>query len=380
MQMYFRIKHFDRYVGIFVILAIILGIGALVFVSRGQKWFAKRSQHTVVFAKVQGLKTGTAVTISGMEVGTVKALRLNREGKVELTLEVLDAYKNSIREDSRATIASTLLGGKSVEITVGSSDQPPLPNGTPIVSQEPKEIADILKEIDIKEPLKKVNETLDNIRSITARLNDPEGELFTLLRNVQFVTTQWKEGKGNVGAILQDKRMHGQITAVLESLREAAANLEATTQNAVTISKDLPRIMGEVDRAVQEVPRIMGDVKKATANLPEIMGDVQKAAGDAPQITENVKSITDNAKAITGNLKTASPQVPELLETTQENLEETERLILGIQNHWLLRGSMPAKGQPGVSLEVSQRESPYERPPSKEAGKQKEKTLDERRQ
>ncbi|MCX5906032.1 MAG: MlaD family protein, partial [Deltaproteobacteria bacterium] len=313
--------------------------------------------------KVQGLKAGTSVTISGMEVGTVKALRLNRESKVELTLEVLDAYKNSIREDSRATIASTLLGGKSVEITVGSPDQPPLPDGTPIVSREPKEIADILKEIDINEPLKKVNETLDNIRSITARLNDPKGELFTLLRNVQLVTTQWKEGEGNVGAILQDKRMHGQITAALESLRKSAVNLEATTQNAVTVLKDLPRIMGEVDRAVQEVPRIMGDVKKATTNLPEIMGDVQKAAGDAPQIAENVKIITDNAKAITGNLKTASPQVPELLGTTQENLEETERLILGIQDHWLLRGSMPAKGQPGVSLEVSQRESPYERPP-----------------
>jgi hypothetical protein len=71
--------------------------------------------------------------------------------------------------------------------------------------------------------------------------------------------------------------------------------------------------------------------------------------------------------------------VPELLATTNESVEEAERLILGIQNHWLLRGSMPAKGQPGVSLGVSQRESPYERLPSKAAVKQKEKTLDERR-
>jgi hypothetical protein len=55
--------------------------------------------------------------------------------------------------------------------------------------------------------------------------------------------------------------------------------------------------------------------------------------------------------------------VPELLATTNESVEEAERLILGIQNHWLLKGSMPAKGEAGVPLEVSQRESPYERPP-----------------
>jgi len=42
MLMHFRIKHFDRYVGIFVMLALALIIVTLVFISRGQKWFEKR--------------------------------------------------------------------------------------------------------------------------------------------------------------------------------------------------------------------------------------------------------------------------------------------------------------------------------------------------
>lgn len=361
MKMYFRIKHFDRYVGFFIIAAVILAVAAFVFISKGQKWFAKRNAYTVVFAKVQGLKLGTAVTVSGMEVGRVESLRLNRKSKVELTVQVLDEYRDIIRTDSQATIASTLLGGKSVEITVGSREKPELPPGATIPSIEPKEIGDLLKDVDIKEPLKKVNEALDNIKFITAKLNDPSGDLFTLLGNVRFVTSQWKEGQGNVGAILQDKRMHGEITEVLHSIRRTASNLEEITQNALKVSKDLPRLMAEVDRSVQEVPKIVGHVQAATRRLPQIMGDIQKAAGDAPKITGNVKDLTEDAKVIAGNIKKASPQVPDIVSTGQDSLEETERLILGIQNHWLLRGSMPERGAGGTSLEISQRESPYDK-------------------
>jgi phospholipid/cholesterol/gamma-HCH transport system substrate-binding protein len=358
MLMHFRIKHIDRYVGIFVIVALAVIIVTLVFMGRGQKWFEKRYHYTVAFGKVQGLKPGTEVTISGMEVGTVQSLRLNRQNKVEVTLEVLETYRDYIRKDSQATIASGLIGGKTVEITVGSPDQPPLPEGANIASLEPKELADILKEIDVKAPMKKIDDALENVKSITQKLNDPQGELFTLLKNVEFVTAQLKNGQGNVGAILQDKKMHKEISTAVESIRRSAANIEEVTQNASQVSRDLPKMVSEVDRAVKEVPKILDDVKKATADLPRVMGDLQKAAGEVPAITKNVKEITEDVKVITGNVKKAAPEIPDFLATTHESVEEADKLIQGLQNHWLLRGSMP-KARRDTPLEISQRESPY---------------------
>ncbi len=358
MRMHFRIKHFDRYVGIFVILALVFVFVTLVFTARGQRWFEKRYHYTVLFQKVHGLKAGTAVTISGMEVGAVKSLRINPENKVELTLEVLRTYKDYIRKDSQATIVSGLLGGKTVEVTVGSPNEPLLAEGVPIASREPKELTDILKEIDVKAPLEKLDEALENIKSITEKLSSPRGELFTLLKNMEILTTQLKEGRGNVGAILQDRKMHREINAAVESLRRSASHIEETTQNASKFSRDLPRLMVEVDRAMQEVPRIVEDVKKAAADLSLAMGEVQKAASDGPAIAENVKDITQDVKVITGHVKKSSPEIPGLLATTQESVEEAEKLIQGLQNHWLLRGSME-QTRGGSPVEISQRETPY---------------------
>jgi len=360
MQMYFRIKHFDRYVGIFVILALALIVVKLVFIARGQKWFEKRYDYSVVFNKIPGLKPGTGVTISGMEVGNVKSLRLNPQSKVELTLEILETYKDNIRQDSQATIVSTLLGAKTIEVTMGSPDQPPLPVGGTLVSLEPKELTDILKEVDVKTPLKKLDEALENLRSVTGKLNNPQGKFFTLLTNVEFITAQLKNGQGSMGAILQDKKMHGEITAAIDSIRRSAAHVEEATQNASQFSRDLPRMMAEIDRTLKEIPTVLDDIKRAAADLPQVTKDVLKATGETPAITENVKDITKDMKAITGSVKKAAPEIPDLLASTHESVEEAEKLIQGLQNHWLLRGSMP-KTRSDTPLEIGQRESPYEK-------------------
>ncbi len=360
MQMYFRIKNFDRFVGIFVILAMALVVVTLVFISRGQKWFEKRYRYSVVFNKVHGLKPGTGVTISGMEVGHVKSLRLNPQSKVELNLEILETYKDNIRKDSQATIVSSLLGAKTVEITMGSSEQPPLLPGEALLSQDPKEITDILKEIDVKTPLKKADETLENLKSVTAKLNNPRGELFTLLRNVEVITRQLKDGQGNLGAILQDRKIYGDITAAIESLRRSTLHIEEATRNASQISGDLPRVIAQIDRILEELPPIVNEVKGAAADLPRLTQDLRKVSAEAPVLMERVKDIAQDVKTVTGNVRKASPEIPDMLALTQETMEEGGRLIQGLQNHWLLRGSMP-KSRSEVPLEMGQRESPYEK-------------------
>jgi len=351
MQMFFRVKHFDRYVGILVVFAILMAVVALVFVGRGQKWFAKRSPYKVVFSKVQGLKTGTPVTISGMEVGNVKSLRLDPQSKVELMIEVLQRYQGNIRQDSRAAISMALIGGKTIEITVGSPEKSPLPPGSTIPSLEPREITDLLKEIDLKGYLKKIDEVLDNLNSITHKLDDPKGSLFRTLGNLEFVTSQIKNGQGSVGAILQDPKMHGEINAAIAQARRSLSNVEEITRNAAQVSQNLPPLMGEVDRSVKEVPKLIEELKKALVELPRILEDVKKTTAHTPAIAENVKEIT-------ANVKKASPHIPELMTTTQETTEDTDKLIQGLQKHWLLKGSMP-KGEPSPAL--GQRESPYEK-------------------
>jgi phospholipid/cholesterol/gamma-HCH transport system substrate-binding protein len=360
MIMHFRIPHWDRYVGIFILLALLILTATLVFVARGQKWFEKRYQYTAIFAKVQGLKPGTPVTISGMEVGSVKAFRLNPLGRVEVQMEVLETYKDYIRVDSAVTIATTLLGGKTLEIRMGSPAQPPIGEGVTIKSQEPKELTDILKDIDLQTPLKKVDETLENLRSLTAKLNSPEGDVFAILKNVQFLTTQLKEGEGTAGAILRDKKMYLEVTAAVESAKRSALQVESVTEKAAEVAKELPAIVNQVNGRIQEIQGILDEVKKATAKLSPILENVNRASVEAPAIAGNIREITQDFRAITGDVKKTTPEIPELVHQTQEIIEDADKVMTGVQNHWLLRGLAP-RVQKDSSIAISQRQNPYEK-------------------
>lgn len=360
MLMHFRVKHFDRYVGVFVLLSVIGLILTLVFVARGQKWIETRYRYAAVFNKVQGLKPGTPVTMSGMEVGSVKSFRLNPLGKVELNLEVLESYKNYLRRDSRVTIASTLLGGKTVEITLGSPHQPALSEGEVIPSQEPKELTDLLHEIDVQTPLKKIEEALENLKSLTAKLNSPEGELLSTLRNVQFITTQLKEGEGSAGAILRDKRLYLEITAAAESANRSAAHVEGITEKAAEIARELPPLVQQVNGRIQDIEGILGEVKKATMELSPILEDVKRVTAEAPAIVGNIKDITQDVREITGDMKKATSDLPEFLHQTQQAVEDADKIINGLQNHWLIRGTIPPSPR-DAPIEISQRQNPYEK-------------------
>ena len=359
MIMHFRIPHWDRYVGIFILLALLILTATLVFMARGQKWFEKRYRYSASFAKVQGLKPGTPVTISGMEVGSVKAFRLNPLGRVEVQMEILETYKDYLRVDSAVTIATTLLGGKTLEIRMGSPSQPPLDEEAILKSQEPKELTDFLKEIDLQTPLKKVDETLENLRALTAKLNSPGGEVFTILKNVQFLTTQLREGEGSAGAILRDKKMYLEITAAVESAKRSAVHVESVTEKAAEIAKELPGVVHQVNGRIQEIQAILDEVKKATAKLSPILENVNRASVEAPAIAGNIRDITQDVRAITGDVKKATPEVPELVHQAQEILEDADKVMAGVQKHWLIRGLVP-RTQKDSSIAISQRQNPYE--------------------
>ena len=118
-------------------------------------------------------------------------------------------------------------------------------------------------------------------------------------------------------------------------------------------------MMAEIDRSLKELPAIVNEVKGAAADLPQVTQDVRKVTSEAPALMEKVKDIAQDVKTITGNVKKAAPEVPNLVASTQEGMEEAEKLMQGLQNHWFLRGSMP-KSRSYPFLEIGRRESPYE--------------------
>jgi phospholipid/cholesterol/gamma-HCH transport system substrate-binding protein len=109
-------------VGIFLVL----GIVALAYLSVkfGRLEVIHTGGYTLYadFTSIGGLKPGATVEIAGVEVGTVKSIRLNRNYQARLGLNIEKGVQ--IQEDAIASIRTKgLIGEQYVQISPGGSEQ-----------------------------------------------------------------------------------------------------------------------------------------------------------------------------------------------------------------------------------------------------------------
>ena len=110
-------------VGFLVIMAVVVFVLGLTWLSGGALLGGRQMIVQVVFANVAGLGAGDPVEVSGMRVGRVSDVRLENVGRVMVTLELTTgAWRPRI--DARAAVKSIdFLGSKFVDYIPGNSDQ-----------------------------------------------------------------------------------------------------------------------------------------------------------------------------------------------------------------------------------------------------------------
>jgi len=108
----------EALVGVFLVAATLVFVFGLMWL-RG-KSLSRGEVVDVVFADVVGLKEGDPVRTSGVAVGTVKGIRLDRPGRVLVQLEL--THRQEPRSDASATVRSLdFFGARYIDYHPGTA-------------------------------------------------------------------------------------------------------------------------------------------------------------------------------------------------------------------------------------------------------------------
>lgn len=125
---------------------LIVGFGCLAYLSfnlgKVSLWGASSYDVYADFATVGTLRTRAPVTMAGVEIGQVKAIKLV-DDQARITLEIHDAVQLS--EDVIASIKTTgIIGEKYVSISPGASEEFIKPGGSIRDTQPPLDIEGLI--------------------------------------------------------------------------------------------------------------------------------------------------------------------------------------------------------------------------------------------
>ncbi|GMU44031.1 MAG: MCE family protein [Xanthomonadales bacterium] len=299
-------------IGAFVLLTL---VGALLFAL----WVAKAKldaefdEYDVVFQEtVTGLTRGAAVNFNGIQVGEVRALKLDRSDASRVLARVRVDAGTPVRADTSARLTYTGLTGVAIiELVAGKPDAPPAQaaedTGVALIVAQPSAFqkfmtdgGDVLTRVNeglgrvnrmlSDENIARLKRTLEHIESVAAQLDADKSGFGQTLRKADATFADLSAAADRVEKLAREALdTVARADALLEgdlgpSARDLRATLAALRDIAKRIDALLERNGGQVDRLAQQgLPSLnvaLADLARLAARLNRVAEKLDAAPAD----------------------------------------------------------------------------------------------------
>jgi phospholipid/cholesterol/gamma-HCH transport system substrate-binding protein len=318
--------------GLFVVAGGVIIIVIILALGERSRLFTRHYSLTAIFQNAGGLIPSAPVRLAGVNVGTVRRIRIvrNGEAKVQLSLSLGREYQSDIRDDSVATIRSMgLLGEKYVEITLGSENARMLENDATIKSEDTvdyyqiageatetfrqaneiaREIKDVLSQLNKAALVKNLDATAQTLSQILANAEkgpsllhslvyDPElpkalDDLRAACKSLRDTTDKVESGKGGLGELVHGDKLSKALADFADAVDSAKAVLKEVEKgegavHAVIYDKAERQSLDQLSAAIEKLNAAMSDIRNGKGSLGLLIAD--------PSVWESLQRLLSSA-------------------------------------------------------------------------------------
>lgn len=178
-------------VGAFLLTILIFNLGT------NDKILKKKTKFSAIFKNVAGIKKGSDVRFSGVEIGTIDKIEILSDTAIKVVMQVETESARFIKKDSKATIRTEgLVGGSYISISPGNNNTATVESGDFIPSSEAFSIDNMVATI---------SETGNNAKNLTQKLD--------------LIVQKLDKGEGTIPALLSDTTMKNKVSGMLTNLQ-----------------------------------------------------------------------------------------------------------------------------------------------------------------
>ena len=301
-------------VGVIVLISTIILVTLLFLMtsSSGLGILTHKLTVSTYFANSAGLKTGAAVNLEGVTIGTVKTVTIDNSPEHKLTpvkivMKLDDKYGTVLKKDSKASLSTVgVLGDTVVDINSQFAVGPRLQDGDVLKTQETPSITDVVKASQgtiesLNVILAKMNVIVDNIQSgkgsIGQLINNPD--LYNKVNNsvdeLQKLAKNLNSGRGSIGKLLTDDSLYDRLNDTVAKFQDIAGELDKGKGSAGMLLKD-DALYKNLNSTVAHANSLLADADAGKGGLGLMLKDPkfrQDLSGTLAQVNTLVTGINE---------------------------------------------------------------------------------------
>lgn len=300
-----KFNKFERVAGLFVLTAILGSVAVTAAVAVKKGWFSSKVKYSSIIRSAEGLHSGTPVQVAGLRAGSVEEVELLSAEEVRVTFEIMEKFKENVREDSELRVVRPfIIGEKVLEISVGSESLKVLPEGSEIASVESFDIMEILSGRRMGPLLGSLEQMTTNMKVLVQAFADPK----------------------RTEALVQ---MFDRLDPLIRNLNQMSIGVNKLT-TAINKEERIEKIVVSLVSITKELDKVLPLLNAQAPDLGIQLG----------QVISNLNVLTGEFKKLTPAIAAVAPQLPQTSLRAVEALDETVVLLKALQKSFLLRGNV----------------------------------------
>lgn len=249
-------------IGVFILIGLVVVLISVFTLGGKDQYFTPKIVLNAHFDHVQGLASGSVVSLSGIKIGNVREINfISEKNKLEVVMDVDRSFLKRITEGSSVEIRTQgALGDKFVFISPGDPAAP------------------ALKENDILEAAKSTD-----LMGIIAEKGGEAGKIFDIITELHIM--------------MKSLNKENRIEVIMKNMTEASLSLNKTSQEAQKLLSDVRGSGGNTSSlrsSVEKLDRIMTKIDQGEGTLGALIND--------PSIHDQLKAMLGGSSRKT-NLK-----------------------------------------------------------------------------
>jgi len=271
------ISYSELRVGIVVAIALSIAMAATLYVTREGGLPFMGGQYTVhsYLRDVNGLKVGSPIHLSGVEVGAVKRVEFaepDAPAPVKVTMTLRTDIQGRVTTSSLVTVGSLgVLGEKMLDVDPGPPGGTLIPDGGEIPGEAEGD------------PIKGI--VLDASRT---------------MKDIRDLAHEIQQGQGTLGALLKRDELHEKLLALIEKAGDVFASLDQQEGTFGKLIHD-PKIYDNLNQLVVTMKDLVVSIDSGDGAIGKLVND-DDVGRQVARTTANLATVTDRVNEGEGTL------------------------------------------------------------------------------
>lgn len=294
--------------GLFVMAGLVFMIVTLYMIGKNRNLLGSTFTIKAVVTNVNGLVAGNNVRFKGIDVGTVKQIRIFNDTAIHVVMSIDNKMRRHIKQNALASIGTDgLMGNKLININSQPGDAPPVEEGDVIQSLKPIETDEMLRTLNVTN--RTIEKVTQNLQQITEKLNS-SNSLWNILSDssisvdlkaamasfhaagsnaakltadAEHIIERFDKGKGVVNTLFTD-------TVLNQQLYESLAKIQQAGDETSILVKDLRDILGKI----KEGEGTAGLLLKDSALRSDVIKSIENVEQGTARFNENMEAMKSN--------------------------------------------------------------------------------------